>query len=98
MTELAERLLDELDNEPKSKWYLAQKLDTNERSIRRAIKELRDNGYVVISHSTNRGYRLGMEEDREGMIREYEARIASMSATVKALKQGRDLGQLEMEV
>jgi DeoR/GlpR family transcriptional regulator of sugar metabolism len=77
---------------------LAEKLNTNERTIRRCIKELRDNGYIIVSHSLNSGYRLGSEKDRDGMIREYESRIASMSATVKALKQGKDLGQMEVEL
>lgn len=98
MTDLSKELLAELTSEPQSKWLLAEKLNADERSIRRAVKELRDNGYIVVSHSLNRGYKLGSEKDREGMIREYESRIASMSATVKALKEGRDLGQLEVDL
>lgn len=97
MTALSEELLQVLTNEPQSKWLLAEKLNTNERTIRRCIKELRDNGYIIVSHSLNSGYRLGSEKDRDGMIREYESRIASMAATVKALKEGKDLGQMEME-
>lgn len=98
MTTLSEELLQVLTNESQSKWLLAEKLNTNERTIRRCIKELRDNGYIIVSHSLNSGYRLGSEKDRDGMIREYESRIASMSATVKALKQGKDFGQMEVEL
>ena len=98
MTILSEQLLEMLTDKPQSKWLLAQMLNTNERTVRRAVKELRDNGYVIVAHSINEGYSLGTEKDRDGMIREYEARIASMSATVKALKQGRDLGQMEVEL
>lgn len=98
MTTLSEELLITLTKEPQSKWLLAEKLNTNERAVRRAIKELRDNGYVIVSNSTNRGYWLGTDKDRDRIVRELEARISSMSATVRALKQGRDLGQMEVEL
>ena len=98
MTTLSQELLDVLTNEPQSKWLLAEKLNTNERAVRRAIKELRDNGYIIVSNSTNRGYWLGTDKDRERIVRELEARISSMSATVRALKQGRDLGQMEVDL
>lgn len=98
MTSLSERLLEVLTDKPQSKWTLAQMLNTNERHIRRSIQELRNNGYIIVAHSINKGYRLGTEADRDGMIREYESRIASMSKTLKAMKQGKDLGQLEVEL
>lgn len=98
MTTLSEELLEVLTNEPQSKWTLAQMLNTNERAIRRSVKELRNNGYLVISHSINRGYYLGTEKDKEGMIRELNSRIASLSETVRALEQGKDLGQMEVKL
>lgn len=98
MTTLSEKLLEMLTDEYQSKWTLAQMLNTRERNVRRCVQELRRNGYIVVAHETNEGYKLGSEADRDGMIREYESRIASMAETVKALKQGKDLGQMEVEL
>ena len=60
-----------------SRYWLAQKLGQNERSVREEITRLRATGINVISSSHGRGYYLGTDAEREAMRREAERRAKS---------------------
>lgn len=61
---------------------------TVDRNVRDSIKELRDNGYPIISTSGKAGYYYD-ENSVDAIIADYSSRIAQMSRTIKALRRGR---------
>ncbi|MEL7656095.1 MAG: hypothetical protein AAGU75_09320 [Bacillota bacterium] len=59
-----------------------------DRNIRDSIKELRDEGYPIISTSGKAGYYYD-ENSIDAIIADYTSRIAQMSKTINALRKGR---------
>lgn len=98
MNGMAYRLLELLTDKPQSKGDLQDQLHCGERDVRRAVKELRENGYNIASNSERKGYWLGDEEDRLRTIRELRSRARKLEKTAAALEKGVDLGQIRMEV
>ena len=60
----------------------------SDRQVRDAIKQLRDEGYPIISNSGGAGYYFDPSRKDE-IIADLESRIQKMSRTVKALRHGR---------
>ena len=56
-----------------SRYWLADRLKTSERAVRKEIERLRTKGVNIIS----KGYYLGTDADRETMRREAERRAKS---------------------
>jgi transcription initiation factor IIE alpha subunit len=89
MSELAKRIWDLLDDEVKlNKDMIAALTNSDERTVRRAIKELRDNGYNVATDSHTGGYWKGNAEDRRRTVAELRARAYKELATARALEMG----------
>ncbi|MBI2757218.1 MAG: hypothetical protein HYX49_00905 [Chloroflexi bacterium] len=66
--------------------------DTRDRKIRKGIEYLRNMGYPIVSTSGKAGYRLDTDPERiEGMIREWESRIAHLQKRVDAARRYHDL-------
>lgn len=97
LSDLAKDLRDILTTEPQTRVELAEKLNCNDRAVRRAVHELRKNGYNIASKSDCKGYWYGNEEDKERTIKELRARAAELRQTALALEHGPDLGQMEVE-
>ncbi len=71
---------------------------TVDRNVRDSIKELRDNGYPIISTSGKAGYYYD-ENSVDAIIADYSSRIAQMSRTIKALRKGRkEKAMVQMEL
>ena len=98
MREMAERLLEVLTNEPKSRDDIKELLSCSDRDVRRAVNELRLNGYNVASSSETKGYWLGNETDKNRTIAELKARAKALIDTADALAKGPDLGQVEVSL
>lgn len=98
MTELAKRVWNMLDKEvPLDRQMIADMAGTDERSVRRAIKELRDNGFNVASSSHAGGYWKGNDQDRRRTVSELRARAYKELETARRLEQGPDF-QIRMEM
>ena len=98
MTTLSERLWEVLTEEPQSKWTLADRLHTNEREIRRCITELRMFGYNVASSSRGKGYWKGSTVEMAALAREYDSRANECYKIATAIRQGPDIGQMEVSL
>jgi len=98
ISDLAKELRDTLTDEPQSRDMLRDTLHCTDRSLRRAVSELRRHGYNIASNSETKGYWYGNEEDKERTIRDLRARAAELRQTALALEHGPDLGQMEVEV
>lgn len=109
MTILSRRLLECLTDKPISKWDLQEMLASwdqkkkvaycpNERAIRRAVTELRENGYNIASSSDCKGYWLGSDEDKRRTVNELRSRAKKLLATADALERGPLNDQMEMEL
>lgn len=88
MSDLADRLWDVLDSTPSTREELIEELGANDRTIRRAVKELRDRGYNVATDSDTGGYWRGNEIDKRRTINELRARAYKELATAEALELG----------
>ena len=75
-----------------TRYQLRDMLHTSDRSIRAAVKELRDHGFnvVSVSDSSSKGYWIGTEEDKRRTIAELKSRAYKMLATAAALEAGPD--------
>lgn len=60
-----------------SRYWLADRMKTSERAVRKEIERLRTKGVNIISSSHGKGYYLGTDADRETMRREAERRAKS---------------------
>lgn len=94
---IKDKLLSTLTKEPQTKWELSKKLNTDERVIRQAIEELRNEGIPIISSSHSKGYRIGTRQEAHLTALEYRARAYKMLRTATALELGEDVGQVSME-
>ena len=59
---------------------------TNDRKVRRAIEELRQQGYCILSDSGEGGYWFGNPIERECFILELESRRERLAETIRALR------------
>lgn len=98
ITLLAKQLSEVLTNKPQRRSELCDRLHCDDRSLRRAVNELRELGFNVASNSQRAGYWYGNEADKERTISEYTARGIKDLRIAEAIKRGPDLGQLEVEV
>ena len=98
LTDLAKDLRDTLTDEPQSRAQLMDQLHCSDRSLRRAVNELRKHGYNIASNSDTKGYWYGTEEDKERTIKDLRARAAELRQTAIALEHGPDLGQMEVRL
>ena len=98
LSDLAKDLRDTLTTEPQSRSELMDMLNCSDRSLRRAVNELRKNGYNVASNSDTKGYWYGDEEDKERTIKDLRARAAELRQTALALEHVPDIGQMEVSL
>lgn len=65
--------------------------DTRDRKIRKAIENLRNLGFPIVSTSGKAGYKLDTDpKNIEDMIREWESRIIHLQHRVDAARHYRD--------
>ena len=88
----------ELTDRPQSLKVIADKVQLPERTVRRLLKELRDNGYNVASRSDKKGYWRGNEIDKRRTISELRSRARAEERTAAALERGPVEGQIEWAV
>lgn len=93
MTELAKRLWDELTDQPQTRAQLRDALGVRDRSLRRAVVELRKRGYNVATSSITGGYWRGNEKDKRVTIAEYRSRAYELLGTANAMECGPIEGQ-----
>lgn len=109
MNTLSIRLLRCLTDKPISKWDLQRMLASwdqkkkvaycpDERAIRRAVTELRQNGYNIASSSDVEGYWLGSDEDKRRTVNELRSRAMKLLKTADALERGPLNDQMEMQL
>lgn len=98
LSDLAKDLRDTLKTEPQTRADLCDELSCSDRSLRRAVNELRKHGYNIASNSDTRGYWYGDENDKQRTIKDLRARAAELRQTAIALENGPDLGQMEVDL
>lgn len=98
MTSLANELLAVLTDKPQSRAVLAEKLNCRDRSLRRAVAELRENGFNIASNSDTKGYWIGTEKDKERVIKSLKSRGFKLLREAYDLERGVDLGQMEVSM
>ena len=92
MSDLANILLEILTEERQSKEMLRAIIreryfmDVSERMIRRAVTELRENGYGVCSNSTVKGYWMGTKEETAHTIAEMRSRALKLMRAADKLE------------
>ncbi|MCD6350572.1 MAG: HTH domain-containing protein [Armatimonadetes bacterium] len=103
MTDLAWELLAYLQqygsgaSNAQSRRALAAALDCGDRSLRRAITELREHGYPIVGSPQGRGYYLAATPaEAEAARRILLSYIRSMARQVRALERGFDLDQARL--
>lgn len=89
-------VLSMLTIKPQSRYILASAIGISERRFRRAVRELRLEGNLIISDSRTGGYRLGTKEEAKATARELRSRAYDLLRTAKAL-EGIDPDQLTLE-
>lgn len=88
MSETAERLWEILTDRPTPRYYLRDALGVSDRALRRAVTELRKNGYNVAANSSTGGYWKGDDNDKKHTIAEYRSRAYELLATASAMECG----------
>ena len=86
-------VLSMLTTKPQSRYILARAIGISERRFRRAVRELRLEGNLIISDSRTGGYRLGTKEEAKATARELRSRAYDLLRTAKAL-EGADPDQI----
>ena len=94
MTELAERLRDELKAYPQTRDKLTYILNTNDRALRQAVNELRKEGVPVCSNSGVSGYWIGNNEDIQHTVADLKSRAYDLLAQANGM-EGELAGQVE---
>ncbi|WP_251615849.1 hypothetical protein [Senimuribacter intestinalis] len=89
-------VLSMLTNKPQDRFTLAAAIGINERTFREAVRQLRREGYQIISESRGHGYRLGTKKEAKVMARELRSRAYDMLRTANAMESQLD-GQVTME-
>lgn len=90
------RLLSILGSKPMSKGYLISMVGENERTIRRAIRNLREQGYPICSLSNGKGYWMGNKEDVRATASELRSRAFKLLRVAKVM-EGIDPNQITIE-
>ncbi|MBQ6501208.1 MAG: helix-turn-helix domain-containing protein [Mogibacterium sp.] len=98
MSDLALRLWDILSDKPTPRADLAEMLNVSDRMVRRAIAELRENGYNVACSSHKKGYWRGNDADRRHTIAELQSRNIKLMEVIKAMERGPIDGQEVMSI
>ena len=81
---------------PMDRRVSARWLGVSEREIRKRIEELRNDGYRIVSSSTNGGYWLATTDEEYTRFRaEYISRATKIFETVKAMDKVME-GQVEL--
>lgn len=89
-------VLSMLTTKSQSRYILARAIGISERCFRRAVRELRLEGKLIISDSQVGGYRLGTKEEAKATARELRSRAYDLLRTAKAL-EGVDPDQLSID-
>lgn len=84
-----------LTNKPQDRYTLSRILGINERTFRSAVRELRREGYPIITVSNGSGYKLGTRKEAQAVAREMRSRAYDMLRTASAL-EAQLPGQMEM--
>lgn len=95
---LARELRDILTDRYQTRAELCSILSTaghqvRDRALRDAVKELRRQGYPVVSSSKLKGYKYGTRKEVEAAARELEHRGVDCLESARALRAGLDIGQ-----
>lgn len=83
---LEERLLSRLTREAQSRERLCRVLNISDRDLRRTVRELRNQGYPVLSSSTKKGYWIGSRIECQELAMEYKSRARDMLKTARRLE------------
>ena len=76
------------EGEQTSKADLMSRVQTNERSVRAAVRELRRAGLPVVSTSAEKGYHFTSDPvELDGIIADLRSRIEDEAVTVAALER-----------
>lgn len=89
-------VLSRLTKKPQSRYDIADICHTNERVVRKAVEELRLEGYPVCISSTGKGYWLGTPDECKRTAKELESRAYKLLRTARALR-GINPDQIGME-
>ena len=90
MTTAEAQVWNRLSHKPTTKKELHSMTGYNDREIRAAVKNLRDNGYPVMSSSKKSGYWIARNEDEIHMlIAELKSRASEMMNTARSLENAR---------
>ena len=95
---MKEKLLAMLTDKPQSRELLCIKLHVSDRKLRKAVEDLRREGYPICSSSHRRGYWMGDATDRKVLVREYRARGAKMFDLANKLEAGAGREQVRWNV
>ena len=95
---MKERLLAILTDKPQSRELLCIKLHVSDRKLRKAVEDLRREGYPICSSSHKTGYWMGDATDRKVLVREYRARGAKMFELANKLEAGAGREQVRWNV
>lgn len=88
-------VLNALTDKPKTRQQLAQECGISDRSLRREIKRLRDNGYPICTNSQTGGYWIGNNKESAILARELWSRAIELMTTARAISSGALDGQEE---
>lgn len=95
---MKEKLLALLTDKPQSRELLCIKLQVSDRKLRKAVEDLRREGYPICSSSHRTGYWMGDTADRKVLVREYRARGAKMFELANKLEAGAGREQVRWNV
>ena len=98
LSDLAKDLRDTLTIDHQSREELCEILSCSDRSLRRAVSELRELGINVASSSHDKGYWLGTNKEMEIIAREYDSRAIKDFKIADAIRKGPDKGQQEVSI
>ena len=98
MTKLANELLGILTDEPQTRGELSERLSCSDRSLRRAVAELRKNGFNIASNCDTKGYWIGTDEDRKRVANSLKSRAFELLREAYDIERGVDLGQMEVSM
>lgn len=88
-------VLSMLTNKPQDRFTLAAAIGINELTFRECVRQLRREGYAIISESRGHGYRLGTKKEARVMARELRSRAYDLLKTAN-LMDGQVDGQIGM--
>lgn len=87
MTSVESQVWNKLSHEPISRNALRLRTGYSDRQIRKAVQNLRNNGYPVISNSDKNGYWIARSEDEVYMlVHELRSRASEMLKTARSLE------------